>query len=211
MKHALRFASLLLISAVALSACGKGTSTATNAETTNNPSLDTAASPAPSAPSAAASPEDSSPSDAPATASSGQTYREKDGLFEIAFPEGYTYEETGSGIAFVSKDQGFGGSVDFGSSQGTELSDEQLEQALKKEYENRLKDIEWQETKPQPDGSIRVDWVGKDPSGNQLDAVSFVEQRGDNIFILNLFGVNKDYQDYNSDAEQIVSTYKVKQ
>ncbi|MBD3880695.1 hypothetical protein IFO70_02890 [Phormidium tenue FACHB-886] len=205
MKYALRFASLLLISAVALSACGKGSSTATNPQT-NKPALDAAASPSPSA-----SPEVAPSASPSATTASGQSYQEKSGLFEIAFPEGYTYEETGSGIAFVSKDQGFGGSVDFGSSQGAELSNEQLEQALKKEYENRLKDIKWQETKPQPDGSVRVDWVGKDPSGNQLDAVSFVEQRGDNIFILNLFGVNKSYQDYNSDAEQIVSTYKVKQ
>jgi len=44
-----------------------------------------------------------------------------------------------------------------------------------------------------------------------LDAVSFVEQRGDTIYILNLFGVNKSYQDYNSDAEKIVGSYRVKQ
>jgi hypothetical protein len=204
MKHALRFASLLLVSALALSACGKGSNTAT----TTKPALDTAA--APSA-SASAAPEASPSSSPSAAAASGQSYREKNGLFEIAFPEGYTYEETGSGIAFVSKDQGFGGSVDFASSQGTKLSNDQLAQALKKEYENRLKNVKWQDTKPQPDGSIRVDWVGKDSSGNELDAVSFVEQHGDNVFILNLFGLNKSYQDYNSDAEKIVSTYRMKQ
>ena len=205
MKYVLRFASVLLVSALALSACGKGSNTAT----TTKPALDAAAAPAAAA--SAASPE-ASPSASPSTASvTGQSYREKNGLFEIAFPEGYTYEETGSGIAFVSKDQGFGGSVDFASSQGTKLSNDQLAQALKKEYENRLKNVKWQDTKPQPDGSIRVDWVGKDASGNALDAVSFVEQHGDNVFILNLFGLNKSYQSYNSDAEKIVGTYHMKQ
>ena len=205
MKHALRFASLLLVSALALSACGKGGNTAA----TTKPALDAAALPSASSP--AASPE-ASPSASSSTATAGgHSYHEKNGLFDIAFPEGYTYEETGSGIAFVSKDQGFGGSVDFASSQGTKLSNDQLAQALKKEYENRLKNVKWQDTKPQPDGSVRVDWVGKDSSGNQLDAVSFVEQHGDNVFILNLFGLNKSYQAYNSDAEKIVSTYRMKQ
>ena len=208
MKYVLRFASVLLVSALALSACAKGSNTAT----TTKPALDAAA--ASSAAASAASPEASpsaSPSASSSTAATGQSYREKSGLFEIAFPEGYTYQETGSGIAFVSKDQGFGGSVDFASSQGTKLSNDQLAQALKKEYENRLKNVKWQDTKPQPDGSVRVDWVGKDASGNALDAVSFVEQHGDNVFILNLFGLNKSYQSYNSDAEKIVSTYHMKQ
>lgn len=207
MKYALRLASLVLISALAISACGKGASTANNSPTTTKPSLDASASPASPAPSAST---ESSPSPSASTAGA-QTYREKSGLFEISFPEGYTYEETGSGIAFVSKDQGFGGSVDFGSAQGGKLSNEQLEKALKDEYEKRLKELSWQDTKPQPDGSVRVDWTGKDPQGNALDAVSFVEQRGDTIFILNLFGVNKPYQDYNSDAEKIVGAYRVKQ
>jgi hypothetical protein len=203
MKNATRFASLVLISALALSACGKSTSTASNPQATDNPSV-AAASASPS-PSMSASP--SALASAPA---GGKTYQEKSGLFEIGFPEGYTYEETGSGIAFVSGDQGFGGSVDFGSAQGNKLSNEQLEKALKDEYEKRLKELKWQETKPQPDGSIRVDWTGKDPQGNALDSVSFVEQRGNNIYILNLFGVNKSYQTYNADAEKIVGSYHIK-
>ena len=201
MKNAIRFASLVLISALALSACGKGAGTATNTQTTDSPSV-SAASASPS-PSESASPVASAPA-------GGKTYQEKSGLFEIAFPEGYTYEETGSGIAFVSADQGFGGSVDFGSAQGNKLSNEQLEKALKDEYDKRLKELKWQDTKPQPDGSIRVDWTGKDPQGNALDSVSFVEQRGDTIYILNLFGVNKSYQTYNSDAEKIVGSYHIK-
>ncbi|HEY9643653.1 MAG TPA: hypothetical protein V6C57_24400 [Coleofasciculaceae cyanobacterium] len=200
MKNAIRFASLVLISALALSACGKGTSTANNSPTASPSSAAASASPSPSA----------SPSALASAPAGGKTYQEKSGLFEIAFPAGYTYEETGSGIAFVSGDQGFGGSVDFGSAQGNKLNNEQLEKALKDEYEKRLKDLKWQDTKPQPDGSIRVDWTGKDPQGNSLDSVSFVEQRGDTIYILNLFGVNKSYQTYNSDAEKIVGSYHIK-
>ncbi|NJR65254.1 MAG: hypothetical protein HC772_07930 [Leptolyngbyaceae cyanobacterium CRU_2_3] len=183
MKNAIRFASLVLISALALSACGKGTSTDSATQTTNQPA------PGVSASSASPSSLVESASPSPAASIAGEkTYKEKNGLFEIGFPEGYTYEETGSGIAFVSGDQGFGGSIDFGSAQGNKLNNDQLEKALKDEYEKRLKDLKWQDTKPQPDGSIRVDWTGKDPQGNNLDSVSFVEQRGDNIYILNLFG-----------------------
>ena len=139
----------------------------------------------------------------------GQTYYEPSGLFEISFPAGYTYEDTGSGIAFVSADQKFGGSVDYASSQGRVFSLAQLEASLKSEYEKRISNIVWQDSSPQPDGSLRLDWVGRDRSGNMLDAVSFVEQRGNTIFILNLFGINAAYQDYNSDADAIVSTYQV--
>lgn len=138
-----------------------------------------------------------------------QIYREPTGLFEISLPEGYTYEQTGSGIAFTSPDQRFGGSVDYGSAQGNVLTIAQLEASLKSEYEKRLSDLVWQGSSSQPDGSLRIDWLGRDPQGNALDAVSFIEQRGDTIFILNLFGVNADYQDYNADAEIIVGGYQV--
>ncbi len=139
----------------------------------------------------------------------GQTYREPSGLFTISFPTGYSYAQTGSGISFSSADQRFGGSVDYGSAQGNVLSMAQLEASFKSEYEKRLSDLVWQGSSSQPDGSLRIDWTGRDPEGNTLDAVSFVEQRGDTIFILNLFGVNANYQDYNADAEIIVGGYQV--
>lgn len=202
MKSALRLTTLLLLSALALSACNKSISTASNPQATGQASSNAAISPTAS-PTASPSPV--------ASTSTGKAYEGKNGLFEISFPEGYTYQETGSGVAFVSKDQGFGGSIDYGSAQGNKLSKEQLESALKAEYEHRLKNVKWQESNVQPDGSIRVDWLGKDPDGNALDAVSFVEQHGDTIFILNLFGVNKSYQSYNTDAEAIVKSYHVKQ
>jgi hypothetical protein len=218
MKYSPLFSAFLIVSAVVVSACG---SLSTNSTETQSPSPaspltaspDAAASPvspdatsAPESPSAPASPAPDS-----SASSSATTYQEPNDLFQISFPEGYTHQETGSGIAFVSADQGFGGSVDFGSAQGQQLSTEQLEESLKQEYQNRLEDVAWQGSQIQPDGSIRVDWVGRDTDGNDLDAISFVEQRGDTIFILNLYGINKAYADYNADAETIVGSYRVRQ
>jgi hypothetical protein len=139
------------------------------------------------------------------------TYREPSGLFEISFPSGYTFEETGSGVAFTSEDGGFAGSIDFGSANGQTFTVEQLEASLKSEYEQRLDQVTWQASSMQPDGSLRIDWVGRDSDGNVLDAISFVEQRGDTIFIMDLFGVNTEYQNYNEDAQAIVSTYRIRQ
>ncbi len=138
-----------------------------------------------------------------------QTYREKSGLFQISFPKGYSHKTTGSGIAFVSADQNFAGAVDFGSAEGKQLNTQQLEASLKTEFTNRLEEVNWQTSQVQPDGSLRIDWTGKDKSGNALDAVSIVEQRGNYIFVLNLFGINKPYQNYNTDAETIVNSYQI--
>lgn len=143
------------------------------------------------------------------TPQQSQQYREKSGLFQIAFPKGYTHKTTGSGVAFVSADQGFAGAIDFGSAEGKQLSTQQLEASLKAEFTNRLKEVKWQTAQVQPDGSLRLDWTGKDKTDNALDAVSIVEQRGNTIFVLNLFGVNKPYQNYNADAEALVNSYKV--
>ncbi len=139
-----------------------------------------------------------------------QTYREKSkGLFQISFPKGYSHKTTPSGVAFVSADQGFAGAVDFSSAEGKQLTTQQLETALKTEFTNRLQSVSWQNAQVQADGSLRLDWTGKDKNGSNLDAVSIVEQRGSYIFVLNLFGVNKPYQNYNNDAETIVNNYKI--
>lgn len=207
MKKSSLLTSLFLVATVTLAACGSQT-----ADKPPAPSVAASATAPTSSETPAASPSpttEASP-ETPAVATA-ETYQEKDGLFQIAFPEGYTHQDTGSGVAFVSGDEGFGGSVDFGSAQGNTLNNTQLEEALKAEYEKRLQQVTWQGSEEQPDGSIRVDWVGTDEQGNELDAVSFVEQRGDNIFILNLFGINKAYQDYLSDAEAIVGSYRIKQ
>jgi hypothetical protein len=201
MPHFFRFPAFLLVSTLVLAGCS-GSPQARQAISSSSPAPTTAASP-----NATPAPETSSAA-SPSPSEDGQTYQEQNGLFSISFPQGYQYQETGSGIAFVSGDQGFGGSVDFGPAEGSQLSTDQLEEALKIEYEKRLQDVSWQSSAVQPDGSVRVDWVGQDSDGNNLDAISFVEQRGDTIFILNLFGINKAYQTYNSDAEAIVNSYR---
>jgi hypothetical protein len=220
MKNSSRLVFLLLTAALTLSACNGGGGN-NQVATDNKPELDTtapapaastpaASAPAPSAPTASSeAPDTSAP--APSPAAGSQTYQEPSGLFQISLPAGYTQEDTGSGISFESADKGFSGSVDFGSAQGNQLTTQQLEEALKQEYENRLDQVTWQDSQIQPDGSVRLDWVGRDKAGNDLDAISFVEQRGDNVFILNLFAVNKPYNDYNEDAQAIVSSYRVRQ
>ena len=101
--------------------------------------------------------------------------------------------------------------VEYGSAEGKRLTTQQLEDALKQGYEDRLEQVSWQASQLQPDGSVRVDWIGSDKEGRDLDAISFIEQRGDTLFILNLFGIDKAYNNYSNDAEAIVSTYRVKQ
>lgn len=220
MKNSFRFALLAFTATLTLAACGR-----TNVA--NNP---TASSPAASAPAESpttgaspsapvplpdgdgdASPAPSPQASAPANAGSSQTYRQPQGLFEISFPAGYTYREADSTLTFSSGDGGFGGVVEYGSAEGKRLTTQQLEDALKQGYEDRLEEVSWQDTQLQPDGSVRVDWIGRDKEGRDLDAISFIEQRGDTIFILNLFGVDKPYNDYNDDAEAIVGAYRVKQ
>jgi hypothetical protein len=217
MKYSPLFSALLIVSAVVVSACGSLSNNSSNEAQSPSPASPLADSPevvvvSPDGSSSSETSESDSPSPAEAPAASGATnYQEPNDLFQISFPEGYTHQETGSGIAFVSADKGFGGSVDFGSAQGEQLNTTALEEALKEEYQNRLEDVAWQGSQIQPDGSIRVDWVGRDTDGNDLDAISFVEQRGDTIFILNLYGINKAYADYNADAETIVGSYRVRQ
>lgn len=189
---------LLLLAGMAVSACSPGEpvsqSTSSPASPTPLPSL-------PPPPTPLASPSPASPV--------SQTYRDPKGQFEISFPRGYTHKGTGTGVAFVSADQGFAGAVDYGSAEGRQLTSEQLETALKTEYQTRLQEVTWQATKVQPDGSVRIDWVGKDDNNNMLDAVSIVEQRGNTIYVLNLLGVNQPYQNYNQDAEAIVNSYRI--
>lgn len=216
MKNSFRFA-LLVAATLTLAACGK-----TNVANDSMQSTPAASAPADSPsvtaspgapvplPDGEASPEPSPQASAPASAS-GQTYRQAQGLFEISFPQGYTSRETDSTLTFTSEDGGFGGVVEYGSAEGKRLTTQQLEDALKQGYEDRLAQVSWQDSQIQPDGSVRIDWVGSDKEGRDLDAISFIEQRGDTLFILNLFGINKPYNNYSDDAEAIVSTYRVKQ
>jgi hypothetical protein len=187
----------LLVSAWVLSACAAHQSTSTQTEVTPSPLPTPSTS---STPIASTSP---SPSPAPLA----QTYRERTGAFEIAFPDGYQYQATNNGIAFIKDDKGFGGSVQFGPTDGKKLNAAQLETALKAGYEQRLDRVKWQNSQLQRDGSIRIAWLGTDKNRNTLDAVSFVEQRGNTVLVLNLFAINKPYQNYSADAKAIVGSY----
>lgn len=146
-----------------------------------------------------------------------QTYRDPQGRFEISFPQGYRHRriwsdrnpQEATGILFLAPDRDFGGSVEFTSAQGKTLTLNQLEAELKKYYTSLLKDVSWEGSEPQPEGSLRLDWQGTNPEGNRLDGVSFIEQRGDTIFVLNLYGINQPYQAHGGDAKAIVSSYRV--
>lgn len=202
MNYLVRFIPFLLLAAFSLAACGKS-------EVSSNPAspeaTPVASSPSPSAEAVASA--------TPGVSALKQTYQEAEGAFQISFPEGYLYEKTETGVIFHSKDEAFRGEVVFGSAQGGKYSSEQLETFLKEAYKTNLKltDVNWQQTEKQSDGSLRIDWVGKDPQGNTLDAESFIEQRGDTIYILTLSGINKSYKDYLADAQAIVGSYQVRQ
>jgi hypothetical protein len=202
MNHAVRLISLLLLSTLMLVACGK-----TNLTNTIQPP---AAVPSPSVAPTPTVETSASPQQTPELT---QTYEEPQGSFAISFPEGYQYEQSEKGVIFRSADEAFRGEVVFGSAQGGKYTSDQLEAFLKEAYRTNLKltEVEWQKTEAQPDGSLRIDWVGKDPQGNVLDAESFIEQRGDTIYILTLSGINKPYLDYLTDAQAIVSSYRVRE
>lgn len=137
------------------------------------------------------------------------TFRQPDGLFEISFPDGYSFRRLDDGVSFISRDGTFGGSANVLSAEGQTLTNELLELGLKEEYMNRLKAVEWQASTVQADGSLRIDWVGVDTNGDVLDSVSFVEQHGDRIYILNLHAINEAYANYEADATIIVENYRL--
>lgn len=142
-------------------------------------------------------------------AADSQTYREPNSLFEVSFPTGYTYQASDNGVTFLSADGQFGGSIKFISASEQPFTAELLEAGLKQEYEAQLVTVEWQQTIAQPDGSIRIDWIGEDQDGNILDSVSFAEQRRSRVFVLNLHGINDAYVNHEQDAIAIVNSYRL--
>lgn len=138
-----------------------------------------------------------------------QAYQDAASRFEIAVPSSYTTTPTPTGMMFTSADGKFGGLVDVGSAQGRWFTHAELESALKTEYEQRLSTVTWQGTYEHNQGGIRIDWIGEDPLGNQLDAISFIQQQGDTIFVLSMWGVNTPYSTYNDEADTIFATYRI--
>lgn len=138
-----------------------------------------------------------------------QAYQDAADRFAIALPPGYTATPTATGMMFISADGKFGGLIDVGPAQGHWFSLAELESALKTEYERRLSTVTWQGSYEHAQGGVRIDWIGQDPSGNQLDAISFIQQQGDAIFVLSMWGVNTPYSTYNNDADLIFATYHI--
>ncbi|PSB08033.1 hypothetical protein C7B61_11260 [filamentous cyanobacterium CCP1] len=200
MKPALRLVFWLVVSTVTLSACIRS-------NVTGSAEIPSPVASRPRFPDAI--PPLANPTASPSALNA--KYTQPDGAFEISFPEGYQYQQTDTGLIFYSEDEAFRGEVVFGSAQGEEYTNEQLEAFLKQAYRTNLNltEVDWQQTAVQPDGSVRIDWVGKDPGDNVLDAESFIEQRGDTIYILTLSGINTPYVDYLEDAQAIVNSYRV--
>ncbi len=207
----------IALPALTLMACGGGepdtatTDTPTTTETPTDAPADSAPEPSetPDITAAPDTPEATpdAPEAAPDTAAAPQTYNQPDGLFQISFPAGYSYQEIQNGIQFVSSDGSFGGFVEYQSAGGETFTPEELGEILQNDYSQMLVDVTWQGNELQPDDSMRVDWVGANAQGQQFDAVSFIEQHGDTIYVLDVFGINAPYN--NNDAQTIVGTYRV--
>lgn len=139
----------------------------------------------------------------------GKTYKEPNGAFKISFPKGYEHRSTGTGIKFNSADNKFKGFVDFAKTDRP-LDAEKLEGALREYLDGVLKDVKWQNASLENSDRIRVDWMGKSAEGENLDAISYIEQKNNTIYILSLYGVNEAFDTYRLEAEAIVRSYKVR-
>ena len=141
-----------------------------------------------------------------------QIYRDDSELFALAFPAGYTYEPIDNGITFLSEDEGFGGLIQYQTTDVTNIAQESLDEVLRATIEAQFSDVSWQsELQEQADGSFRLDWNAVNAAGKLLDALSFIEQHGETLFILTAYGIDRMYSDYNDDARIIVGTYVVQE
>ncbi len=134
------------------------------------------------------------------------TYRPRNKEFEVTLPDKYDIQPQRDGVAFISGDGGFGGEVVFFKEEKP-LDADDLENALKKIYDELLDGASWQLSEIQPDGSVRLDWRGTTPEGKELDAVSYIEQRNDTVFILNVYGIDRPYDSFLDDSQTIIGSY----
>lgn len=141
-----------------------------------------------------------------------QIYRDDSGLFALALPTGYDYDTRDNGITFLSDDEGFGGVIQFQTTEVKNITPDSLGDVLQQTLEAQFSDVTWQsELEEQPDGSFRREWKGTNGLGEELDALSFIEQHGTTIYILTAFGIDRPYSEYNDDAEIIAGTYVVQE
>ncbi len=134
------------------------------------------------------------------------TYRPRNLEFEVTLPDEYEIQPQRDGVAFISNDGGFGGEVVF-FEEGDPLDADDLEDRLKDIYDELLNGVSWQLSEIQPDGSVRLDWRGTTPEGSELDAVSYIEQRDDVVFILNVYGIDRPYDSFLDDSQTIIGSY----
>jgi hypothetical protein len=141
-----------------------------------------------------------------------QIYRDESELFALAFPSGYTYESIENGITFLSEDEGFGGVIQYQETDVENIAQESLDDVLRATIEAQFAEVSWQsDLQEQADGSFRLDWNAVNAAGQSLDALSFIEQHGETLFILTAYGIDRAYRDYNDDARIIVGTYVVQE
>jgi|GEM_PF-2203509 hypothetical protein len=138
----------------------------------------------------------------------GKTYRHPEGIFEISFPQHYAHQPQANGVSFLSANGEFGGEVTYFEMQET-LTIDDLEELYRQRSQAAFREIAWQRSELQPDGSVRLDWRGKNASGQDLDAIGYIEQHGDRIYVLNLYGINEAYDIYLEDSRLIVGSYQV--
>ncbi|MGK7890844.1 MAG: hypothetical protein AB4042_16055 [Leptolyngbyaceae cyanobacterium] len=138
-------------------------------------------------------------------------YQDPNGMFALAFPEGYRFEPSAQGVTFLSADGGFAGEVAYQVSERPSNDMLRLEQTLKAHIDPQFSMIEWQKDgQRQPDGSVRLAWTGVDDGDRDIDALSFIEVRGPVIFILSLYAIDQEYNTYGEDARIIAGTYVVR-
>ncbi len=141
-----------------------------------------------------------------------QIYQDESGLFALALPSDYDYDTRENGITFLSSDKGFGGVIQYQATEVKNITPESLGEVLQQTLEAQFSGVTWQsDLEEQPDGSFRREWTGTNGLGEELDALSFIEQHGTTIYILTAYGIDRAYSAYNSDAEIIAGTYVVQE
>ncbi|MGC9503010.1 hypothetical protein [Baaleninema sp.] len=207
MQDFLRLSLSIAACACLLTACSGGdgeTDASANGESEALPELSATASATPTpSPSPAASSQE-----AQATESDGNLYRDPNGAFSISFPDDYAKQPRVNGLEFLSSDGNFGGEVLY-LEESQQLTDEELEELFIDRYKATYNNFGWLNTELQPDKSVRVDWRGQNAQGQDVDAVSYIEQHRSRIYILNLYGIDESYDRYLDDANVIVGSYNV--
>ncbi|MCC5899021.1 MAG: hypothetical protein EA395_00175 [Phormidium sp. GEM2.Bin31] len=138
----------------------------------------------------------------------GTVYRHPEGLFEISFPPNYAWQPQPNGLSFLSANGKFGGEVIYFEVEDT-LTTEALEELYRQRAQEVFREIAWQRSELQPDGSVRLDWRGKNAGGQDLDAIGYIEQHGNRVYILNVYAINESYDIYLEDSRLIVGSYQV--